>query len=96
MTYRSEYLIALILLFSGSIYSSGADKKQTAEKHATSTQTNAQPDETERVFVSHCARCHMPPMALSQRTTGTVVMHMRMRARLSQRDEQLLLKYLAP
>jgi hypothetical protein len=35
-------------------------------------------------------------MSLSPRITGTVIMHMRVRARLSKRDEQLLLKYLAP
>ena len=38
----------------------------------------------------------MPPMTLSQRTTGTVIMHMRVRARLSAQDEKQLLKYLAP
>ena|SRR5579871_4112481 len=50
----------------------------------------------EEVFRANCARCHMPPMSLSPRTTGTVVMHMRVRARLSRQDEKLLLKYLAP
>jgi len=35
-------------------------------------------------------------MTLSPRITGTVIMHMRTRARLSKQDEQLLLKYLAP
>lgn len=50
----------------------------------------------EEVFNNNCARCHMPPMALSPRTTGAVVMHMRVRARLSREDEKLLLKYLAP
>jgi cytochrome c5 len=48
------------------------------------------------VFEAHCVRCHNPPMTLSPRTTGTVVMHMRARARLSREDEILLLKYLAP
>jgi hypothetical protein len=35
-------------------------------------------------------------MTLNARVTGTVLQHMRVRARLSRKDEQLLLKYLAP
>jgi hypothetical protein len=35
-------------------------------------------------------------MSISQRTTGTIVMHMRARARLSREDEILLLKFMAP
>ncbi len=50
----------------------------------------------EEVFATNCSRCHAAPMSLSPRITGTVIMHMRVRARLSQHDEQLLLKYLAP
>ncbi|HEV2276414.1 MAG TPA: hypothetical protein VGR96_19735 [Acidobacteriaceae bacterium] len=50
----------------------------------------------ERIFQENCARCHTPPMSLPQRITGTVVMHMRVRARLSHKDQQLLLKYLTP
>ena len=50
----------------------------------------------ERVFAANCSRCHQPPMTLSPRITGTVVMHMRTRARLSREDEKMLLKFLAP
>jgi cytochrome c5 len=50
----------------------------------------------EQAFANNCSRCHAAPMSLSSRTTGTVVMHMRVRARLSREDEKLLLKYLAP
>jgi len=50
----------------------------------------------EKVFMENCARCHKPPMVISPRTTGTVVMHMRVRAKLSRQDEQALLRYLAP
>ena len=53
-------------------------------------------DPGERVFAANCSRCHQPPMSLAPRMTGTVVMHMRTRARLSREDEKLLLKYLTP
>jgi len=35
-------------------------------------------------------------MSISPRTTGTIIMHMRTRARLSREDEQALLKFMAP
>jgi hypothetical protein len=50
----------------------------------------------EEVFMQNCSRCHKPPMSISPRTTGTIVMHMRVRAKLSRQDEQALLRYLAP
>jgi len=50
----------------------------------------------ERLFQANCSRCHMPPMSISPRTTGTILMHMRTRARLSREDEQALLKFMAP
>jgi cytochrome c5 len=65
---------------------------QTARPKASSVPA----DTGDRVFAVNCSRCHAAPMSLSPRITGTVIMHMRVRARLSKRDEQLLLKYLAP
>jgi cytochrome c5 len=53
-------------------------------------------DAGEKVFADNCSRCHIPPMTLSQRVTGTVIEHMRVRARMSRKDQQLLLKFLAP
>jgi cytochrome c553 len=50
----------------------------------------------ERIFMANCSRCHLPPTSITPWTTGTIIMHMRVRARLSRRDEQLLLKYMAP
>ena len=98
MTNKIRSLLILTLILPGALHAKNVGSKgQTNEKGKdSSAQTSVQTDEAERIFETHCIRCHMPPMALSQRTTGTVVMHMRMRARLSKRDEQLLLKYLAP
>jgi cytochrome c5 len=50
----------------------------------------------EIVFMENCSRCHKPPMSIPPRITGTVIMHMRVRAKLSRKDEQALLNYLAP
>lgn len=58
-------------------------------------QANVQ-NQGERLFQTNCSRCHMPPMNISPRATGTILMHMRTRARLSREDEQALLKFMAP
>jgi hypothetical protein len=50
----------------------------------------------ERLFAQNCSRCHMPPMSIPPRVTGTILMHMRTRARLSREDEQALLQFMAP
>lgn len=50
-------------------------------------------NEGERIFQRNCARCHRSPDGFSPRISGTIVRHMRVRANLSQHDEQVLLKY---
>ncbi len=50
-------------------------------------------DEGGRIFQENCARCHRSPDGFSPRISGTIVRHMRVRANLSEHDEQLLLKY---
>jgi cytochrome c5 len=66
----------------------------TGPAYAQTAATAAEPGE--KVFAVNCARCHTPPMTLNPRVTGTILMHMRTRARLSRKDEKLLLQYLAP
>lgn len=64
--------------------------------HKQNQQTDATEQRGERVFVNNCARCHRPPMTIPPQATGTVIMHMRVRARLSEQEEKDLLHYLAP
>lgn len=92
--------VFVLLLLSGISFTTAtlkAESSPTAQRQdpVSQSQTMIQPS-GEEVFKANCARCHMPPMSLSPRTTGTIVMHMRTRARLSRQDEKLLLKYLAP
>ncbi len=88
-------LIAASLILTSAAVGGGLPRQavgaaQRAARPASSARTG------EQVFATNCARCHQPPMSLSPRITGTVMMHMRVRARLSGEDERLLLKYLAP
>lgn len=50
----------------------------------------------ERVFAQNCSRCHNAPEGFSPRISGTISRHMRVRAQLSQHDEQELLRFLNP
>jgi cytochrome c5 len=52
--------------------------------------------EGERIFAQNCSRCHAAPEGFSPSISGTVVRHMRVRASLSQHDEQELLRFFNP
>jgi len=64
----------------------------SAAKKPTVTPKN----EGERVFEQHCSRCHTAPDSFSQNISGTVARHMRVRASLSQHEEEALLHFLNP
>ncbi len=65
---------------------------QKAQKSAAITKE----DEGERIFQQNCSRCHNPPNGFSPRISGTILRHMRVRASLSQHDEQELLRFFNP
>ncbi|HKR28662.1 MAG TPA: cytochrome c [Acidobacteriaceae bacterium] len=67
-----------------------APRPQHADKHASDISS----DRGERVFRQNCARCHNPPESFPPSISGTVALHMRVRADLSERDYKSLLKYL--
>jgi cytochrome c5 len=60
------------------------------------TAKSAASDPGEQAFQHNCGRCHNAPESLSPREVKAVVRQMRVRAMLTQKDEQLILKYLAP
>jgi cytochrome c5 len=68
-----------------------AVKKPAASAHAEQNE-----DEGDRVFQQNCSRCHNAPEGFSSRISGTIVRHMRVRASLSQHDEEELLRFLNP
>lgn len=70
---------------------------QSADKHAQAPgKSQANGSRGAELFATHCGRCHQPPSDLSPQTVPAVLAHMRTRAMLSQKDEQELLKFLAP
>jgi cytochrome c5 len=94
---RFSAFIIMVLAIGSALFSASkvaaSDKKQTTTAAKTPVDYQAEGD---RLFTANCSRCHMAPSSISPRVTGTLLMHMRVRARLSKRDEQILLKYMAP
>lgn len=104
---RYLLFIAMVALVSGGIGRAAstpqsdaktqkADTKTSEAKKGTATSNQTSERTGDDVFMAHCSRCHATPMSISPRITGTVIMHMRTRARLSREDEILLLKFMAP
>jgi cytochrome c5 len=53
-------------------------------------------DRGQQVFEQNCARCHNAPQGFSSNISGTVAMHMRVRAGLSDADYKALRRFLNP
>lgn len=87
--------IAVSLGFS----SATPQQQQSQQPAANATKTNpliAERAEGERVFKANCGRCHTAPETLSPREVPAVLRQMRVRANLSAKNQQILLKLLAP
>ncbi len=112
MTMTSKFLFAAVLLALLAItwqprgHSQVAQQDQSpaasraatpTKKGQTSATHNSQPQsEGDRIFQQNCSRCHWAPDGFSSRISGTIVRHMRVRASLSQHDEEELLRFLNP
>lgn len=72
------------------------DQQKPANPHpAKKTAQVAGPD-GQQVFEQNCSRCHNPPEGFSPRISGTIALHMRVRANLSDADYKALLHFLNP
>jgi len=60
------------------------------------TTANSQASEGGKKFEENCSRCHNAPEGFSSRISGTIVRHMRVRASLSKKDAEAILKFLNP
>jgi cytochrome c5 len=73
-----------------------AQEKQSKAQAPASTNAPSQAAEGEKLFKTNCGRCHNPPESLSPREVRAVVRHMRVRAVLTDEQERLIVKFLAP
>jgi mono/diheme cytochrome c family protein len=89
--------LLLLLLSLGLIGTAlGQSANQAPAGAASGQQPTSAIAEGAQVWATNCMRCHSVPEKLSPREVRAVLRQMRVRANLSARDEQLLLKFLAP
>ena len=95
-----QFLSGVLLLASVSALAfatqNGTPVTAPARKIAARKQAGEPRTDSERVFKQNCFRCHTEPEGFSPSISGTIVRHMRVRASLSQREEEQLLKFLNP
>ena len=53
-------------------------------------------EQGQQVFNQNCSRCHKAPETIPPSIAGTVALHMRIRAGLSEKDYKRLLEFLNP
>ena len=68
-------------------------KNQHTPQRATAS---AGADRGQQVFDQNCSRCHNAPEGFSSRISGTIAMHMRARAILSEADYKALRRFFNP
>ena len=85
---------ALPLVSQGSNNASGATGGAEANKRTRTNETHQ--TDGERKFAQNCGRCHNPPEGFSPHISGTILQHMRVRASLSKKDEEDILRFLNP
>ena len=103
MTHLKSKLFGLLLLAATFAIGGAVAVSQTEStplpprtKAATKNVHAANQDRGQKVFEENCARCHNAPEGFPPSISGTVAMHMRVRAGLSDADVKALLKFLNP
>jgi cytochrome c5 len=70
--------------------------QQTRNKAVSQAAKTASPNRGAKVFEQNCSRCHNEPEGFSPSVSGTIAMHMRVRAGLSDEDYKALRHFLNP
>lgn len=97
----NRLILGTVVFTSASLIAFAAQQNSVSDpaqaKQSKAVKTGDHPKtEGERVFEQNCSRCHSAPEGFSPRISGTIVRHMRVRASLSQHDEQALLRFFNP
>jgi len=96
----SKHLVwGTVLLASVCAWTTAAQQPAPKAAKTAPSSTASKPDapsEGEQIFHRRCANCHNAPEGFSPRISGTVVRHMRVRASLSKREEDALLRFFNP
>ena len=97
MKHAGRIALACLLLAVTAAAGQVKNQPQKDKSHYPSKNAHAMnQDRGQEVFNQNCSRCHNQPEEISPSISGTVAMHMRVRANLSQADYKALLRFLNP
>lgn len=92
----SFIVLTIVPVFSqnSGVSSSASTGKTNSSKEAKTSPVHQ--SDGKRVFEQNCSRCHDAPQGFAPQISGTIVRHMRVRASLSEKDMQALMRFLNP
>lgn len=93
---RRVMLGCLALAATAAIGQTKSEPQEHQPRPATKQVHATNPDRGQQVFNQNCSRCHNAPEGFSPTISGTIAMHMRARANLSDADYRALLRFLNP
>ena len=87
-------LIVLLGALSAIGQSPGTSKSSPPKQTGTTQSRQSDAELGQQVFTQNCSRCHKAPESIPPSISGTVALHMRVRAGLSEKDYKHLLAFL--
>lgn len=97
MNLRRTAFLALIVVAFLQITAESYPAPQPQTHSAKSRNTKQEPsNDGERVFKQNCSRCHNAPEGFPTSISATIVRHMRVRANLSAKDAEAVLRFFNP
>lgn len=97
MKFMERTLLGFLVLATAAAFGQPKNSSRRNPSGASSKTVHADSaDRGQQVFNRNCSRCHNPPQGFSPNISGTIAMHMRVRAGLSEADYKALLRFLNP
>jgi cytochrome c5 len=97
MKYMAGMILGLLLLASAwAVGQAQSTTSQTQSKTTPKKVLATNQDRGQQVWEQNCSRCHNAPAGFPASISGTISMHMRVRAGLSEPDYKALRKFLNP
>jgi hypothetical protein len=103
MKYRERVMLGLAMLAgvlaigaAAAIGQTDGSHQQSQNKSTPKAVKGGSQDRGQQVFQQNCSRCHNAPEGLPSSISGTVALHMRVHARLSDSDYKALRQFLNP
>ena len=97
MKHAGQIVLACLVMAAAAAAGQVKNEPQKAHQHPPAKEAHAMnQDRGQEVFNQNCSRCHNAPEGFSPSISGTIAMHMRTRANLSEADYKALLRFFNP